>query len=221
MIDQLLCVRLFHSFFSSGKLEDISFVPTAPTALLIERYRLLPRMENGVFSLNTTAPQGAPQLLRYLLAQDGQARLDFQLMCELSHFSFITETAPDWFGQMTFSSRTAQADGVNLHLQLASVGEVNPANVLGLVSIYLADLLRFGGKDISYVFYFQARKLRWAYCVVNRSRIKLADPGIGNQDGFAFQGPQEVVLPNGEQGLRFHSGTEAFPLQEVPALWSI
>lgn len=218
MIDPLFRLQFFHDYYVSGRLEDFRLVPDAPTARLIDRYRLLARMQDGVYSLNTTAAQGAAHGVRYLLGQDEDARLDFHLLCDLEHFSFITEMAPGWLGQLTLSSRTARADGADLRLaaHTGADGVIRPA-VLAVVSIYLADVLLMGGEGVSYVFHFQARKLLWDYCVINRSRVKLADPAIGNQDGVAFQGPQAVVLASGERGLRFHSGTDAFPLQQVPS----
>jgi hypothetical protein len=209
-------LRFLHGYFSSGVLEDWQLVPDAPTRQTIARYGLLPRMMSGVFSL-TACAQEARQFLRYLDGQDNDACLRFYLSCDPARFCFITDLAPDRLGRFALDSRGARAAGGDMVLrQDADVPADGPPDAIAVVSIRVVDLLANDKTGVSYVFQFPARKLAWDYYVINRSGIKLADPVIGNHDGYRFQGPCDARMANGERALRFHSGNDAFVLQQNP-----
>lgn len=58
--------------------------------------------------------------------------------------------------------------------------------------------------------------MHWVYYLVNRSQTKLNNPMICNKERYFFDGPEPVVLSNGEKGLSFNSGERLFPLEQVP-----
>jgi hypothetical protein len=85
-----------------------------------------------------------------------------------------------------------------------------------VISIFPDDLLAMKVGNIRYVVDFKVRATHWQYCLINRSKAKLNNPMICNQQRVCLEGPVPTVLPNGEHALRFSSGEMQFPVQQVP-----
>lgn len=220
MIEQLFNIQIRHTYFSDGVFHTCEVIADSNTEKIISSYELMSSMEGGIFGLYTSCAGDAVGLLEYLNEQLRGEPLRFLLTADESSFVFITDLPLDWVGQIEFSSRSGVRkveDGeaaIELVSQL-SPRRVNQQYVIGVISIYLDDLLALGSQNIHYLIDFQARSLPWRYYLVNRSQMKLHSPKVCNQEQ-TFEGPEAVVLPNGEDGLCFSSGERKFPLQQIP-----
>lgn len=220
MIERLFSLRIFHGYFSSGVFENCRVSPDADTQMLIERYRLLSRGENGAFELYASCQNGAAAFVRYLNElTDGDA-LRFLLTGSEAQFSYITDLPLDWVGQVRLSSKSGsrnEAGDIRLNPVL-SERIVDQDGVIGVISVYSEDLQASGATDIRYRVDFTARSLHWRYFLINRSKARLQSPMVCNRDRGCFDGPVAVVLPTGEAALGFASGDMQFPLQQAPAV---
>lgn len=218
MIERLFQIRVAHGYFSSGVFESCSVSADADTQRLIDRYRLLAGMSNGVFEVYASFRDGTAAFVRYLNElMDGEA-LRFLLTGDEAQFAYITDLPLDWVGQVKLSSKSGSSDnsgGIRLSQEL-SERIVERDGVLGVISIYPDDLQASGAADVCYLVDFTARSLYWKYYLVNRSNVRLQNPAICNRKQVRFDGPAPVLLPTGEAALRFVSGEMQFPLQQVP-----
>lgn len=218
MIERLFQIRVAHGYFSSGVFDGCSVSADADTQRLIDRYRLLSRMSNGVFEIYASFRDGAEAFVRYLNElMEGRA-LKFLLTGSTAQFSYITDLPLDWAGQVKLSSKSGSRDdagGILLNQEL-SERSVDRDGVIGVISIYPDDLQASGAADVRYLVDFTARSLHWEYYLVNRSNARLQNPAICNRKQQRFDGPVAVSLPGGESALRFVSGQMQFPLQQVP-----
>ena len=218
MIDPLFQIHLSHSYFSDGVFQNCRIVAHSDTEEIASRYNLITHMSKGVFCLYTASQRDTKGFVGHLNDQLQDQPLRFLLCADESQFSFITDLPIDWVGQVEFSSKNIIADGSNIRLlPTLSSRLVNRQNVIGVISIYLEDLLVLECKNTRYVVDFQSRSVRWLYYLINRSQTKLSNPSIRNKK-YVFEGPEPVVLPGGENGLCFNSGDKQFPLQQIPTL---
>lgn len=218
----LFQIQFLHSYFCNGVFQNCEVVADGCTKNIIDRYRLLARMSDGVFGLYATCQVGAVALLEYLVDQLRGEPLRFLLATNVEKFVSITEFSLDWLGQVSLSSRSAIQEkiGDDTNFQLKSelsIRSISQPNVIGVISIHLDDLLAVGGNNIRYIVEFKARATHWVYYLINRSQTKLNSPIIRNKDNYFFEGPEPVVLSNGEKCLSFNSGATLFPLEQVPS----
>lgn len=215
MTAKLFQLAISHSYFASGQLEGWTLAPDAATDTVLRRYGLAPAMRDGVFALTTFQP--APSaLLRYLDDQLAGAPLVFWLRCDQQQLLMVTDLPLDWVGQFALSTKDARNDGARWRITPVPGPRTNLRDgVAGVLSVYPADLLAMGAKNIELSVDFDARAVHWIYYLVNRGQIRLENPAIG-KDGFLFNGPQPAVLPGGEKAMCFDSGDAAFPLQQNP-----
>jgi hypothetical protein len=159
------------------------------------------------------------QLLRYLHGRLPGSALVFQLSFDVARFAAMTELPPEWHGQLELSSRSGVRDGPVVRMApVFTDGVVHRGGVAGIVSVYLDDLLAHGGQDVCYVTAFTARRLHWLYYLINRSQVRLKNPVIRDRQDFIFDGPEKIMLPEGEPALCFSSGAAVFPLRQKPVL---
>jgi hypothetical protein len=218
MIGQLFQITFLHDYFPDGKLGNCRVVADADTARIIDRYRLLPRMEQGVFSLNTVFQEEPAALAAYLSQQLGAEPLRFSLLCDEQLFFQVTDLPLDWVGQLQLGSRAAArtAGGALAMTPVLSGDPAGGNGAIAVISIWLDDLLLMGGENVRYVVEFQARSVGWRYYLINRSQVVLKNPAIVGKSGQSFSGPDAVVLPGGENALSFSSENDAFPLRQFP-----
>ncbi len=220
-MNPLFQIQVLHSYFGNGVFQQCSVMADRETNDVMYRYGLLTRMVGGVFGCYSTASGDVSDFVSYINDQLQGEPLRFFLVADEEQFAFITDLPLDWVGQLEMDSRTGAIEhsvsGATLQLT-PTLGDraVNQPGVIGVVSIYLDDLVAMNGKPVRYVTDFHARALPWRYYLVNRSQTKLNDPVIRDKNQVCLDGPEPMVLPNGEKGLCFSSGDMAFPLQEVP-----
>jgi hypothetical protein len=221
MNKQLFQIQLLHGYFADGLYQYCKVLADSDTIKLMDRYKLLTRMRDGIFSVYMTCQDSAVAFVSYLNDQLQGEPLRFLLAANEEQFVSITDVPFDWCGQMGFSSKLTIPEntqsGTPLQLK-AELGNrtVSQQNVIGVICIYLDDLLVMGCNSICYVIEFKARAMHWVYYLINRSQTKLNNPMICNKERYFFDGPESVVLSNGEKGLSFNSGDRLFPLEQVP-----
>lgn len=217
----LFQIQILHSYFGNGVFHHCSVLADRSTGEVMNRYGLLARMTGGMFGCYSTASGDVPDFISYINDQLQGEPLRFFLVTDEERFAFITDLPLDWVGQVEMDSRSGaiehSASGATVQLTPhLNDRTVNQPGVIGVVSIYLDDFLAMNGKPIRYVADFHARALPWRYYLVNRSQTKLHDPVIRDKNQVYLNGPEAMVLPNGEKGLCFSSGEMAFPLQQIP-----
>ncbi|MCI3944227.1 hypothetical protein K0038_01235 [Pseudomonas syringae] len=215
MIRPLLEIELRHDYFQDGVLGGFRVVPDEATARLLARYRLMIRFEQGVFSL--LAESADDRLVAYLLDQTQAAPLGFSLVGDQRHFLFITDLPLDWTGVLQLSTGHVKSTAAGPFEMLPILDEqaVVGNRVVATVCVNLHDLL-VTGCGTRYVVEFNSRTVHWHYYLINRSEVKLTSPVIVSAAGSVFEGPVTMTLPGREQALHFSSGTEAYPLRQVP-----
>jgi len=219
MTEKLFQIEFLHSYFSDGRLRNCRLLPDADTARIMDRYQLLPRMQDGVFSLHTLSQPSAAELLAYLQGLAPTEPLRFFLVCDEADFFAMTELPLDWVGQLDLRSQSVRKDPSGKSEMLARYGAAAGADGgVAVISIYPADLLSADAGAGNYLVTFHAKRAPWLYYLVNRSELKLENPVVVGRNGDVFDGPYAIVLPGGENALRFDSGNEQFPLQQTPTL---
>lgn len=222
MNKHLLRIQVLHSYFAGGVYHHCSVGANSDTKKVMERYNLLTRMNEGIFTLYTTCQDSVLAFVSYLNEQLQGKPLKFLLTANEQQFVSITDLPADYCGPLRLSSKCVvpqqTSTGTQLQFQAEWSGKtVNQPNVIGVICIYLDDLLALGCNNIRYVIAFNARALHWVYYLINRSQTKLNKPMICNKERYFFAGPEPVVLSNGEKGLSFHSGKKLFPLEQEPS----
>ena len=234
MTTLLFQIAIFHAWFKNGMLENVHLNADAETAQLIKRYRLMARMEHGVFYLFSSFQSDTAALLRILEVQLEERPLRFLVNFSPSQFVSITDVPLDWIGKVYFSSKnneeniekntiTLLAEYSKKELAAVRPGYIADGScadqVIGEILIYPANLLSAAGKKIAYEIFFNARVLHWLYYLVNQSQKNLYNPTIIGEGGLIFNPPQAVVLPNGQNALSFSSGNLQFSLQQFPTIY--
>lgn len=226
MNKQLFQIKVLHSYFADGLYQNCKIIPNGSTQKVMDRYKLLTRIDDGVFGLYAPCQNDVVDFVKYLNDQSWGEPLKFLLAANEELFVSITDLPLDWCGQVDLNSKlvvlekTGNSEQLQLQLQLKtelSNRTVSQHNAIGVISIYLDDLLVMGCNNIRYVIEFKARAMRWVYYLINRSQTKLNSPMICNKERYFFDGPEPVVLLNGEKGLSFNSGERLFPLEQVPS----
>lgn len=221
MNEPIFQIQIQHSYFGNGVFQKCRVMADCRTNEIIHRYGLLTRMVDGAFGCYLATPGDAAGLLSYLNDQLQGEPLSFFLLADEEQFALITELPLDWVGQVEMNSRSgvmqhSESETKMLLTPTLSGRTVNQPDVIGVVSIYIDDLLAMKDKRIRYVVDFHARSLPRRYYLINRSQTRLNDPVIRDKNQVYLDGPEPVVLANGEKGLCFSSGEMAFPLQQVP-----
>lgn len=219
MTGRLFEISFSHSYFSDGMLGGAVLSPDPATQALIARYSLLVSSTSTGWALSTLGRQDPAVLLSYLHGQWPGTALVFWLICDEVRFAAVTDLPLGWAGQLEMSSKAGERKNGAVCIAPVRTERSVPNNgVVGVVRIYLEDLLANGGMNSRYTVAFYARSLHWLYYLVNRGQIKLENPVIGVRGGFVFDGPREIVLADGEKALCFSSGDVAFPLQQLPTI---
>lgn len=219
---QLFQIQVLHNYFADGLYQHCKVIADGGTKKVMDRYKLLTRMSDGIFSLYVTCHDNVMAFVKYLDDQLQGEPLRFLLTANEEQFVSITDLPLDWCGQVGFNSKLLVLEntvsGTKFHLKAElSNRTVSQQNVIGVISIYPDDLLVLDCKNIRYAIEFKTRAMHWVYYLINRSQTKLNNPMICNKERYFFEGPESVILSNGEKGLSFNSGERLFPLEQVPS----
>lgn len=215
----LFQISLLHRYFSNGKLDGALVLADSSTRQVIDRYRLIARMQDGVFSLCGDFQGGKHAFVSYLEGLLGPgAVLRFYVVADQRKFFFITDLPLDWLGQLEFSSGlTEKTVGGQIDLlPVLGSGNAGWSEAVAVISIRLQDLLLMGDASVRYVIDLHARKVGWRYYLINRSEYVLKNPVVTGNNGQLFYGPETALLPAGDRALVFSSEQQQFSLQQTP-----
>lgn len=227
MMQPLLSLAIFHSWFAGGRFNGCQVMPDANTLRLLERYQLTQHSRDNVFTLYANATVDLTALLSGLQAQLFGKPLRFLLRFRPHEFMAMTQLPMNWTGTVSFDSRRTLPDQeyTGLLPELIDAGSAMAAPVtagdgefidavIGQLLVYPEDLMH--SLPARYATHFAARQLHWVYYLYNRSQLRLNKPAISDLQGMVFEEPQCQTMPGGEQALCISSGDLAFPLQQVP-----
>lgn len=221
MIGCLFTVELRHLYFNSSNFDACELRPDAQTYAVMQRHGLMLRKNGAVWGLYSSTVSSQTEIVKYLAQAASIESLSFLLEYPCDTFFSITNLPLDWIGQINFDSRqthtVTNGSGATTVLTPQYLPRVLKGNhFIGQMNFNVAQLYQLGAKDLSFSISFDARRLHWLYYLINRSGLKLADPAIRNQHHEYFEGPEPIVLSNGDAALRFTSGNKTFPLQQAP-----
>ncbi len=231
-METLMTLEIRHEWFTSGRFAACQVVPAPKTAQLLERYRLLSELRDGVYTLFCSGQTGCASVLTSLQAQLFGEPLQFSLRHRPHEFAAITELAVDWVGTLAFDTRRTENRAGALRLlpelratvpvlgqPVASTSAMSHAEIATL-ALYPAQLVSGAGVGSGsaphYVIAFAARRLHWMYWLHYRGHTRLNRPQITDLKGIEFEPPQALTLPDGTAALCFGSGDLSFPMQQVP-----
>ncbi len=214
----LMQINLFHQYYEDGVMQNIRLQPDPKTQAFFERYRLIAKQTQGIYTLHyfgrNTAEAFCQTLNNLLMGQP----FVFNMISDKASFSVITDLPIDWYGQLQFSSKSYVEKNENLEMTMQLSAKTTVLDsMVGQITIFSENLLTTEGKMRCplFVIKMKARLTHWHYYVINRSQLKLNNLVVKNSQGIEFESPVPVTLKNGEQALLFSSGERTFALSET------
>jgi hypothetical protein len=188
----------------------MEFLPSAATCQMMNSFGLCQRLVGGGFELYGKSGVS----LDYISRVSGINCFEFEIRNTDPDFYVFTDLPVDQLGQLLYSSGSAvSADNGSATLIPVFVPH-QAVPVFGRLQIFF-DIL--GGADsIQFKINYQARATEWQYYIINSSQMALESLAISGSDGISFNGPQQAVLPNGQQALLFSSGNFMLSMSEKP-----
>ena len=218
MISLLFQIEFRHDYYSDGRFQDITVTADKDTQTLIDRYQLITRLENSVFSCYATNNSPPGDFLRYLSELYHNKPFIFHLNSSMRDFNIITDLPLDWSGQIILNNDNVvkdEKDNIELK-QVLSTRMVHDDNRISVIRLFPGEIFSGNDGNNKYLVKFVSRKTRWQYFVINRSQIKLNQPEITNENNVVFFRRDNALTPTGENALRFDSGDFVFPIRQAP-----
>lgn len=247
----LFRIAFRHTFYASEATKEFSLSPTQSTMVLFRRYNLLWRADSSGYTLYYTKEKDTPPSLAYA---DHLTTFEFILRSEHPYFFNITEVPFEKISSHKFHLHNrrvytdveqpfslAERDSVGDGDLSATNADLHPNNDLGKVEITLGHgpngqwLPLPVAADTtpptlcSYFIAFKARKTRWRYYVINRSRLDFERMEVAVIEGtendahemhkdLAFEQGDPQTLPGTNHVAVPFFSKSAFPLWEKPGI---
>lgn len=214
-------IHLYHQYYDGGMMKEIKLLPDEKTQAWIDRYRLLLRQQEGLLTLYYVAEQDEESFFETLSRQMGEEPFGFAMLSDNPYFAVVSDLPVDWKGQLKFSTQALTGDEeIPVMTMQLSNQELWKSGTIGFIELYPVDLFekKHDQTKRCYQIKIEARKTHWVYYVFNRSRLKLHNPMITNDQGIQFEEAEKVTMPDGEEALKFTSGEMQFPFQETPTI---
>lgn len=213
----LFQLSVHHTYFEGSVKDCIRFLPGKITKKLLKRFGLkIAKSINGI-EVYTNSRQSNAAFFNYVSTVTSEDRFDFDIITDSSLFWSVTELPVEWLGKLNYDSTlsTRKEDGTLLLQPALATGSCMESS--GSVSIQFTDILNNYSDRLVFDVEFKARATQWNYYIINKSKIKLNDPGISVKNNpVSFEGPERVTTSDGTSALRFSSGSNLLPLSEVP-----
>ncbi|MCW3072048.1 MAG: hypothetical protein JWO44_1938 [Bacteroidetes bacterium] len=208
-------VDVSHSYFEGGICSCLQFNPDELTAALLKRFGFIVRSRTSGFDLYSNTAGSLAALFNYMKEVSAQDHFDFQLLNSNGEFYHFTELPADWVGQLVYDSHSGEPLS-NGNIQLPAALSAQAAlPEFGSLVIRFDDLLKLNDQPACFRIGFNARATQWQYYIINRSGVQLENPAISGKANIAFEGPENVLIPDGQKALLFSSGS-LLPLSELP-----
>ncbi|MEZ4859166.1 MAG: hypothetical protein R2781_10185 [Flavobacteriaceae bacterium] len=206
-------VAVFHEYFESGHVKNMSFRPFIETIKLMERLGMLLRIIPSGFEVFIKS-DSIPDFMNSISAGNELDYLEFTVINNDPYFINYTQLplAENFSYLYTSENQLNELKQESIHLK--SIQEAKQ-NDFASIRIYLKDLLDFQSQTLHYSIYFEARATRWDYYIINQSGLNIEGLKIETHEDFDFLGPQQESLPNGYKALKFTSGNRLLNLSEM------
>lgn len=217
MSDCLARLQIDHAWYSNRRSHEISLLPDPQTEVIFRRFDLWWRYDAGEWTLYSSRAGTAGALLSGLdRALDG-GPLRLRVAGDLAHLASVTALPEGARTLPHFTTRAfdigAGEDAADRILRAISDETAPPATIW----LYPSDLAGTS-PNTTWRIRFEAARLPWIYYVVNRSRSPLNQPFMRSSEGHVLAGPIEARLPDGDDALRFDTGTQAWTFSQTPAV---
>jgi len=211
MVDykRLFKIELRHSYFKEGKLRGVTLQPTEASAPLLQEFDMRIMLQENF--LNVYLPETTSVLDLIALG----ITLQFNMVSQDPIFINYTELPMNEQGIVLFKNDSALGNPAQLSTTYQTTA--NPSQTVGRISIALANLPYTNNQEpFTYIAQFTARAVAVKYLFVAPPSITQLK--MQGDDAALFSGPFPFVLENGTNAQVFDSGTNLFPLSEVPTV---
>ncbi|NND61568.1 MAG: hypothetical protein HKN48_00075 [Flavobacteriaceae bacterium] len=210
-------LKIEHHYFEELICNALQLQPGPATKKLMSQYPIRLNQIQGTyeFYVNTTNSMG--DYLEYLKSKSEDGYLDFELVVIGQEFFGYTNLTIDEIPSYLYTSDSFQNQVESDLIDLSPVLTTNnPVNVFAAVKLSFDDLIAQAESIPQYRITFEARETQWEYFIINRSEIDLSNSSISGNEDIVFEGPDKVVLQNGEEAFKFSSGEQLLRLSEIP-----
>jgi hypothetical protein len=212
---RLFQLDIFHTYFKQDICRCLEFNAEPATEQLMKRFRFLVRRQINGIGIYSNSEQSIEQLLLYIEQVTGQNSFCFEIRTNNPDFNFFTELPANWVGQIRYTSNNSTIVDNNVQLNQELSGNAGTL-CLGKVTLRFDDILKFSKQSgyTQFNIHYQARATQWQYFVINRSLVPLSNPAIAGKEPISFEGPENVLTPDGHDALLFSSGANLIPMSE-------
>ncbi|MEP5341087.1 MAG: hypothetical protein ABJL44_10845 [Algibacter sp.] len=215
---EIFSLEVLHSYYQGDICKGLSYNPILTSEDLMKRFSFKQRLTDTGFSFYTNSDSIA-QLLNYITHTTGETSFEFEVTTEDPHFYQFTDLPINQIGIIKYNSGSISSVSETNEIVLKSeFVPVLETNILFNITINFEDLIALNNKqDMTYYqIQFEARSTQWKYYILNNSAQFFGQLSINGTSEINFEGPEDVMLQNGENALLFSSGDALLALSEIP-----
>ncbi|MEP2935624.1 MAG: hypothetical protein ABJM06_07885 [Gilvibacter sp.] len=216
---RVFSLRYVHAYFNDQPTSFLTFIPTANTKNLMERYNILINGLTNGFDLYANTSQTVEEYLNYLNNTTQIESFDFDVATSDPLFYNYTDLEIDWQGILEFDSDRSQYDAVTNTFGLEQrLSDPTETRTTATVSISFADIINAIAdyQEANYEMSFAVRFTQWRYYIINNSNLTFESLTIDSGENNLFGEATKQTLDNGQEALMFSSGNNTLPLSDAP-----
>ncbi|MCB0835197.1 MAG: hypothetical protein KDD99_00945 [Bacteroidetes bacterium] len=173
------------------------------------------------FTLYKKGNSDVAEFLKYISQTNSISCFDFNLTSTDPYFYSFTDYPVSKITEILFDSQnllpTEQATPIQLKPEFI---EKKETLYIAQIKIYFDDIIELSQSNIpiQYTIQFSVRSTQWHYFIISGELSNQSDLHIYDKSKpqIRFEGPSTVLLPNGQEALKFSSGDSLIPFSEVP-----
>lgn len=215
----LLSVKVAHTYFENDRCNCLQFSPDADSAGMFKKFGFFIKYKINGFDLYSNSAAPITALLDYMKTTGSQDYFKFDILNTNTNFRIFTELPVDRLWQMDYSSHdplnSIEGDDTILHLTLT---DQKTTHFIGSLKLYFTDIIFLSRKisPVNFSICLNSRTTQWQYYIINKGGLPLNNPSISSSDNIVFNGPENVLLENGEAAILFYTDGTGLPLSEFP-----
>jgi hypothetical protein len=216
---KIFSLEVLHSYYQGDICKGLSYNPILASEDLMKRFSFKQTSTETGFAFYTNSKQTIAQLLNYITNTTGETSFEFEVTTEDPHFYQFTDLPINQIVVIKYnSSSISSVSETNEILLKSEFITVLETNTLFNITINFEDLIALNNNQemAYYQVQFEARSTQWKYYILNNSTQFFGQLSINGSSGINFEGPEEVILQNGENALLFSSGDALLALSEIP-----
>jgi len=202
----LFTVTLAHNYFANKRLDYTAFIPSQKTLEIIQRHKLILKVDSGELSLYSLQNVSRKQFLSVVSDMMDNDPLQFTLDYGGPNIVTISQFPVNWAGHLEL---TSQLHSDQLTLQFNS-SSLNETSYIGQINISWESLENNAHFSIT----IPERQTYWRYYIFNKNNIRFKHPEVLSTDGFIFNYHGYTHLENGEKAMLFQSESSKLSLKE-------